>query len=268
MHGRSKGMDNYEGLVKMYDEEIFISKKTKEGYDKVLKRIDPLLCGWASRAYMPGYSFEDIKQEVSLIAIEGINAYDPTKKVKLSSFLQTHIKYKVISKIKSLNKLSNDASLLKLSDEQSFCSCESPEIDSYDNICRKCDYQPKPEYRSSRSEYSFSSLNKDFLTSGGEVAPYDSFVSNSDNFYFDGVDDFDKADIKIILERLEESLDEKTFKILKLVWIDGHSKEYAANQIGISGWAASQKLKKLLKNNIISDLLSDIRLKSLDIKDE
>jgi len=261
-------MKDYEGIVKMYDEEFFISKKTKQGYDKVLRRIDPLLCGWASRAYMPGYSFEDIKQEVSLIAIEGINAYDPTKKVKLSSFLQTHIKYKIISKIKSLNKLSNDASLLKLSDEQSFCSCELPEIDSYDNTCRTCNFPLKSEYRSSRSEYSFSSLNKDFLTSNGEVAPYDSFVSNSDNFYFDGIDDFDKADIKIVMERLEESLDEKTFKILKLVWIDGHSKEYAANQVGISGWAASQKLKKLLKNNVISDLFSDITLKNLDIKNE
>lgn len=261
-------MNNYEGLVKMYDEEIYISKKTKEGYDKVLKRIDPLLCGWASKAYMPGYSFEDIKQEVSLIAIEGINGYDPDKKVKLSSFLQTHIKYKVISKIKSLNKLSNDASLLKLSDEQSFCSCKFPEIDGYDNICKTCDFPPKPEYRSSRSEYSFSSLNKDFLTNNGEPMPYDSFISNSDNFYFDGTDDFSKTDLKIIMEKLKESLDEKTFKILKLVWIDGHSKEYAADQIGISGWAVSQKLKKLLKNNIISDILSDIKLKNLKVEDE
>ena len=261
-------MKDYEGLVKMYDEQLFISKKTKEGYDKVLAKIDPLLCGWASRAYMPGYSFEDIKQEVSLIAIEGINAYDPEKKVKLSSFLQTHIKYKVISKIKSLNKLSNDASLIKLSDEESFCSCSDPNIDSFDNTCRKCDCQPKPEYRSSRSEYSFSSLNRDFISGDGEVVPYDSFVSNSDNFYFNGEDAFDKADLSIALDRLSQCLDEKTFKILKMVWIEGHSKEYAASEVGLSGWAASQKLKKLIKNNIISDLLSDIRLQNLDIEDE
>jgi len=261
-------MKNYEGLVRMYDEEIFISKITKVGYDKVLKRIDPLLCGWASRAYMPGYSFEDIKQEVSLIAIEGIDAYDPEKKVKLSSFLQTHIKYKVISKIKSLNKLSSDASLIKLSDEERYCSCKNPDLDIFDNICRGCDSPPKPEYRSTRSEYSFSSLNNDLKLNSGEQVYYDSSVSNSDNFYFDGIDEYDKADMDIALDRLENSLDEKTFKILKLVWIDGHSKEHAATQVGITGWAASQKLKKLEKNNVIADLLSDIRLKNLDIKDE
>lgn len=261
-------MKDYEGIVKMYDEEFFISKKTKQGYDRVLKRIDPLLCGWASRAYMPGYSFEDIKQEVSLIAIEGIDAYDPRKEVKLSSFLQTHIKFKIISKIKSLNKLSNDASLIKISDERSFCTCSAASIDPYDNICKNCDLPPRSEYRSSRSEYSFSSLNNDFLSSNGEAIPYDGFVSNSDNFYFNGMDDYDKADLIIALERLEKSLDEKTFKILKLVWIEGYSKEYAASQVGLSGWAASQKLKKLIKNNVISDLLSDIKLKDLEIKDE
>lgn len=261
-------MKKFEGLVKMYDEEIFISKITKEGYDKILKRIDPLLCGWASRAFMPGYSFEDIKQEVSLIAIEGINAYDPDKNVKLSSFLTTHIKYKVISKIKSLNKLSNDASLVRLSDENAYCSCERPDIDTYYNICKACDSQPKPEYRSTRVEYSFSSLNNDLTLNSGEQVYYDSSVSNADNFYFDGINEYDKADIDIALERLEKSLDEKTFKILKLVWIEGHSKEYAASQVGITGWAASQKLKRLIKNNIISDLLSDIKLKELNVKDE
>lgn len=261
-------MKKFEGLVEMYDEKIFISKITKEGYDKILKRIDPLLCGWASRAYMPGYSFEDIKQELSLIAIEGINAYDPNKNVKLSSFITTHIKYKIISKIKSLNKLSNDASLIKLSDEKTHCSCETPDIDTYENICKTCDSPPKPEYRSSRSEYSFSSLNKDLLTNSGEQIPYDGMVSNADSFYFNGTSEYDKADIDIALERLEKSLDEKTFKILKLVWIEGHSKEYAASQVGITGWAASQKLKRLIKNNVISDLLSDIRLKDLDIRDE
>ena len=261
-------MKKYEGLVRMYDEDIYISKVTKQGYDKVLRRIDPLLCGWASRAYMPGYSFEDIKQEVSLIAIEGINAYDPTKKVKLSSFLQTHIKYKVISKIKSLNKLSNDASLIKMSEQDGCCSCDQPDIDSYDNVCKLCDMPPKSEYRSSRSEFSFSSLNNDLLTNNGEPMAYDGMVSNNDNFYSDGIDEFDKADLEIALQKLEDNLDEKTFKILKLVWIDGHSKEYAASQVGITGWAASQKLKQLLKNNIISDLLSDIMLKNLEIEDD
>ena len=100
---------HFEGTVKVYDEEIHINTTTKKGYERVLQRIDPLLCKMASKTYMPGYNFDDIKQELIVIAVEGVNAFDPKKNVKLSTFLHIHLRNKLISKIKSVNKLSNDA---------------------------------------------------------------------------------------------------------------------------------------------------------------
>ena len=70
-----RGEKNFEGMVKVYNDEIFISTKTGVGVDFVLKKMDPLLSKMASRTYLPGYRFEDIKQELSIIAIEGIKNY-------------------------------------------------------------------------------------------------------------------------------------------------------------------------------------------------
>lgn len=113
----------FEGTVRMYDEDVYINTATRQGYDRVLERIDPLLCKWASKTYMPGYTFEDIKQELSIIIIEGVNAFDPSKNVKLSTFLHTHLRNKLVSKIKSVNKLSNDAFSLYEESVKEICDC-------------------------------------------------------------------------------------------------------------------------------------------------
>ena len=255
-------MGNFEGSAKMFNEEIYISQITKKGYDKVLAKIDPLLCGWAGRVYMPGYSFEDIKQELSIIAIEGVNAYLPDKNVQLSSFLTTHIKNKLISKLKSVNKLSNDASMLKGEGLAPSCVCDGVS-GRKGEACSQCGLPRKKMYRSSREEYSFSSLNSDFIGNGGEIVQFESSVATSDNLYDDGLSEYDKADLDMALERLSKAIDPMTFDILKLVWVDGHSIKYAAKKVNVSNWSASSRLKRLVKNRIINDILSDMALKDM-----
>ena len=257
-------MGEFSGMVKMFDTEVYIDKKNKDGYEKVLHIIDPLICGWASRVYMPGYKFEDIKQELIIITIEGINAYDHSKKVKLSSFLTTHIRNKLISKLKSVNKLSNDASMLRPSGRP--CSCSNPEY--HKDGCLKCGMPKTMKYRSSKEEYSFSLMDASLNKMGNEGVLFQSSIANSDSLYDSGITDYDVSDIEIILKKLEKDLDEKTFQILKKVWIEGFSIKAAAQSVGITGWGASVRLKKLSKNEIIQDLLSKYRLKEISIENE
>lgn len=97
------------GIVRMYDEEFSIDKKSKRGYDKVLKKLEPMVCDWARKVYFGDMPFEDRKQEIYVMAIQGIENFKENKGVALSSFLHTHIRNKIISKIKSTNKKSNNA---------------------------------------------------------------------------------------------------------------------------------------------------------------
>ena len=99
-------------IVKMYDEEIEIDKSSGLGFDKVLKKIEPLILSLASKFKIDNYTKNDTAQELYLIAIEGIRSYDHNKSVKLSTFLHVHIHNKIISKLKSSLKKSNNASYL------------------------------------------------------------------------------------------------------------------------------------------------------------
>jgi RNA polymerase sigma factor (sigma-70 family) len=249
----------YEQFVEMYDEKIFVSTKTKQGYDKVLKKIDPLLCKWASKTYMSGYGFEDLKQELSIIIIEGVNAFDPEKKVKLSSFLHNHLKNKLISKLKSVNKLSNDAYGLTEETTKSICSCggifsEKGKV----NVCKECGNEYGPVYRSSREELIFSAMPKRSPSSGEEYMDFESSLSVSDGMFSTNGTPYDKIHLDMAIERLSSQVDAKTLTILKMVCLDGHSIKDAAKRVGLTGWAASMRLKKIKTNRIINDLLEDL----------
>jgi RNA polymerase sigma factor (sigma-70 family) len=259
---------DFKGIVKMYDEEVHINTLTKEGYARVLERIDPLLCKWASKTYMPGYTFEDIKQELALIIIEGVNAYDPSKKVKLSTFLHTHLRNKLISKIKSVNKLSNDAYSLHEKAELEICECGG--LISFKKIrnletrdvftkysCEECSKEYKPNHRRSREELVFSAMPKTDPRSGEEYAEFENCLSNSDNFYSNNSTPFERVDLELAIEKLSEMIDKKTYIILRMVCLEGHSIKDAAREVGLTGWAASMRLKKLERYKVINDLLAE-----------
>jgi len=228
----------YSGYVEMYEEKVYIDMKTKQGYSRVLERIDPLLCKWSSRTYLPGYTYEDIKQELSIIIVEGINAYDPDKKVKLSTFLHTHLRNKLISKIKSVNKLSNDA-------------CSLRELSAPGE-------EEKPKYRKSREELSFSAMAKVDPNSGEEYCEFQNTLSNSDSLYSEDGTVYERIDLELAIEKVASLVDEKTYIILRKVCLDGFSIKDAASEVGLTGWAASMRLKKLSKYKLITDMLGDL----------
>jgi DNA-directed RNA polymerase specialized sigma subunit len=230
--------NTYSGYVEMYEEKIYIDMKTKQGYARVLERIDPLLCKWSSRTYLPGYTYEDIKQELSIIIVEGVNAYNHNKKVKLSTFLHTHLKNKLISKIKSVNKLSNDASSLR------GATALEPDGD-------------KPKYRKSREELNFSTMAKTDPNSGEEYCEFQNTLSNSDSLYSEDGTIFERIDLELAIEKVGSLVDEKTYTILKRVCLDGYSIKDAAGEVGLTGWAASMRLKKLSRHKLITDMLGD-----------
>jgi RNA polymerase sigma factor (sigma-70 family) len=249
----------YAELVDMYDEKIFVNTETKEGYDKVLKKIDPLLCKWATKTYISGYHFNDIKQELSIMIIEGINAFDPDKKVKLSSFLHNHLKNKLISKLKSANKLSNDAYGLSEEKTKTICSCgglfsEKGKV----NVCKECGNEYGPVYRNSREELVFSIMPKRSPSTGEEYLDFESSLATSDGMFSSGKSEYDKVDLDLAIEKLSAQVDVKTRTILKMVCLEGFSISDAAKHVGITGWAASMRLKKIKANKILNDILEDL----------
>lgn len=256
-------MKNFEGVVQMYEEEILISKEKRTGYDKVLEKIDPLMRSMASSAYIPGFGFDDVKQELLRIAVEGIDSYDHDKSVKLSTFLHTHLRNKFISLIKHHHKIANDATSFDQPDYGK-CECGGSMVLIFKNQntadvskCSDCGKENQNSYRRSREEIVFSSIMIKSDDSE-EQTDFESVVANEDGiFQKDGYAQ-KEVDINTIISLIEKESDSKTAHILRRTCIDGVSIKDAAAEIGLTGWAASVRVKRLSENEKIRELLKEL----------
>jgi RNA polymerase sigma factor (sigma-70 family) len=224
----------YRAFVDVYNERYYVDTNTGEGFDKVLAKIDPLLNKFASTLYVPGFKFEDAKSELSIIAIEGIMSFDPHRDVKLSTFLHKHIHNKKISLIKSENKMSNDAFSLQLQEEKGEAS---------------------PKIRKVREALNFSQFKinnaKDEQTTLFENTIADDNASLESSIIKSR---YDKTEFESSLEKACERLDSKTKKIIELMYFEDYSIKDAADAVGLSGWAASMRLKKLASKSSIKNI--------------
>lgn len=227
---------HYRDNVRVYNETILVDTKTGEGIDKILKKIDPLLCKFASKYFVNNYSFEDLKQELAAIAIEGIYAYDATKGTKLSTFLQTHLTNKMISKIKSQNKMAKDAF-------------------AYDG-----DNSDESGYSKARDEIHFSQFNALLNRgNGGENIRFENNINQDDNIFENIKKDYRTVEFEISLQKVISRLnrvDRDTSRILELIYYKDYSLSDAARAVGLTHWAVTSKLKKLQNKQYIKEIFN------------
>jgi RNA polymerase sigma factor (sigma-70 family) len=265
---------HFSGNVKLYNEEFFINTTTGEGMPRLFKKIDPLLVKISKSIYISGYTFDDLKQELSIIVLEGLYSFDQTKGVKLSSFLHVHLHNKVISKIKQANKLTKHASTIKGDSEfPKVCECgcsvfyvkklnaanevESIQCDSCERIFRK-------NCRVSKKEFLFSELAS-VMPPDKSSGTNESTSGGSQNSILDRLDlepvfpvgmlPSKRIEIQESIDSICENVDDKTATILRMIALEDCSIKEAAEEVGLSQWAANLRLKGLVKNKNVRDML-------------
>ena len=83
---------------------------------------------------------------------------------------------------------------------------------------------------------------------------FESSISNDSNILGKHHDVYERADFLSSLSRLVSTMDAKTSKIIELIYLNDYSIKDAAEEVGLSGWAASMRLKNLSKNRMIKEL--------------
>jgi len=256
-------MNSFEGPIQMYEEEIFVNKETRLGYEKVLAKIDPLINGMAAKAYIPGHTFDDIKQELLRMAVEGIDSYNHDKSVKLSTFLHIHLRNKLISFIKHHNKISTDASYHDTSDYGK-CDCggvlkPASSEPQYSDVtkCPDCKKEFQNSFRRSREEIVFSSISISSDNSE-EQADFESIIANEDGMFQKDGYASKEVDIHAIISLIEKESDSKTAHLLRRTCVDGLPIKEAAAEVGLTGWAASVRIKRLSENEKVRELLKEL----------
>lgn len=210
----------YRTYVQVYDEVIYVDTFSGEGFDKIMLKIDPLLCKYAATTRIANASFEDVKNELAILALEGIQAFEPYRNVKLSTFLQTHLHNKIISKIKSDNRISHDAYGLYEKSADKFA-----------------------KIKKIRTEIQFSQFEKP--DGDAETLSFENSIADEGGLYAPGYSKYDLVDFETSLLKISSKLDSKTRRIIELIYFEDYSIKDAAEHVGLTGWAASLRLKKL-----------------------
>jgi RNA polymerase sigma factor (sigma-70 family) len=258
----------FQGTVKLYKDEFYVNANTGEGFDKILKKIDPLLFKISNKLFLPNYSPADVKQELAIIVIEGIRAYDPSKNAKLSTFLHVHLHNKIISKINSKNKMRNNATSFSESNTLPLvCECGSSNFyvnrkggEEVSRECSSCDKIYRKDIRVAKKEICFTDIASKAENSRSQQSADPSSIEDlfgEDSQIFGAkVSDFGRSETEASIDSICESLDEKTAQIVRLVAIEGLNIKEAAEEAGISPWNANLRLKSLSRKHNIRELLT------------
>lgn len=199
----------------MYDEDIYLDISSGLGVEKVLKKIEPLINKWATDIRFGDMPFEDRKQEIYIIALQGISNYDDSKGTKLSSFLHTHIKNKILSKIRSSNKKSNNANIY-MSDSSGYVK-EIPES----HILAGC-----------------------ADSTDGDSSLFDIYVDSSS--------ESSSSDLYIFKDELKSSLSKDEFELVEMLE-RGLSVKDISDELGENYWTVSKNIKKIRSSRVFKE---------------
>lgn len=244
----------FVGKAYVYDEEIYINTNTGDGYDRVVEKMKDFIEWYASRIRLSGFDKEDIKQLMYMILLDGIRRYNPEKHIKLSSFLYTHIKNRIATRIKEENRQSLNATY-----NESFykfvCPCGTSFIatkkDGMTINCGNCKRKINDEWKIRLKQ--FKPISLDMLVMSKNEEEDKIYGRELDNGFFENntknLNDMieNVKDLDVLLKN-ENPL---TRKIAELIYYKDYSITDIAQESGLSCWAVSLRLKKLKqKKNI------------------
>ena len=243
------------GTALIYDQEVFINTFTGEGYDVIAAKMKNYINWYSGKIRLAGFDRDDIKQLIATILFDGVRRYNPSLKIKLSTFLYVHIKNRIISRIKketrqSLNATYNDPNF------KIICGCGvsfvATKQEAFQMQCVGCN--KKIDNACIMLAEHCEPISLDCILSISSDDHNDSYPNKTINIYnnksgiiefFGRSDTIDEIDKNLDLKSILCDEDELTCKIAELMYYKDYSITDAAKEVGLTSWAASLRLKKL-----------------------
>lgn len=245
--------------------QVYIDTLSGEGVQEVLQVLNSFITYQASKVKFPSYSKEDIIQEIRLLALEAIPKYDISRNTNIITFLQNHIKNRIINLCKFVSEKRRRATYFKTEQIKVKCpKCKSffrASKDELYHICNKCGFSASSEsdiwrkYNMPVVSIPFSSIGCDSNSQGvNNQLSFIEYVSSTDNdleFISNNTLALEKvSNLKLDFMRVLDQLDDLNRKIILMI-IEGHTYKDIASEVGISEKAAYARAKKFMKKQKI-----------------
>ena len=132
------------GTVRLYDVDIYIDTRTGNGYDEVIRKLNPLIHKFMAKFHFNGNSAGDTRHDIIVHILEGIPKYNPNKNTKLSTFIEMRVNRRLINELRDKSRISKNATYLNIGTFHVVCQCGNDFIATINNgelsqtICQEC----------------------------------------------------------------------------------------------------------------------------------
>lgn len=244
------------GSVSLGKTSVSIDSRTGKGMQEVLDGLKKFISYQSVKSKFPNMGIDDVAQELNLLALEAIPKYNNTKNANMLTFLQGHIKNRLINKCKFVSEKKRRATFFNLTACKFRCpNCHNFFVSKLEYIeCPKCgavsdDKQAKwKQYNLPILPILFSMLDSrlpDDTTSIADLLP------DTQNFaVLAGKTDFDAEQVfryRLDFEKIMAGFDDINKAIVKML-IEGHAYRDIANKLGISEKVIHVRVNKILQN--------------------
>jgi len=244
---------------------VNLDTRTGEGIATILQYLKDFIRYQAMHISLPSHSTEDIIQELNIIALSAISDYDISRGANMLTFLQNHIKNRIIN----IYKFATEKCRTATHENFRFCKVKCPRCKQYSvydensgvlTHCKHCGYIKKPnvKWRSYPIPIGFISANEEFALQDGSVTTIQDHCSYDDITIINGRKDLHNEDelvTRLALSRSFARLDSATKKIL-LLFVEGHTMIEISNVVKLSTPCIKSKLQALRKNKAFIEIFS------------
>lgn len=250
------------GEVSLGKKTVYVDTRTGKGINDILFALRKFISYQSYKIKFPTMHPEDVAQELNLLAIEAIPKYEDDKNTNMLTFLQGHIKNRLINKCKYVSEKKRRATHLDLPE----CKLRCPTCKKYMftdaetvSICSRCGAATDNGLKWKRYNIPvlpilFSSLEKKMQSSGGGSSSEDSssledllptnqtFATLAGRNHY-GIDE--EVQFRLDFRKVYETLDDTNKKIVSML-LEGYAYRDIATKIGISEKATYARVAKIL----------------------
>jgi DNA-directed RNA polymerase specialized sigma24 family protein len=251
---------NIDGTYKVGNNKyLYLNSKTGEGFEKLISLMRGFLNHQLNTMEFPSFGRDDLEQEMLTLAMEALPRYDETKPANLLTFLQNHIKNRLINMCKFFSQKRRCATYISADSQKVRCnSCrtffrakQSLEV----LTCSKCGESAEKH----SGMWKFYNL----IAIPGQIAVDDSDAQleqeiDPDHAQFTAIGCGGSTlttDHGLDISKLLGQEDDVNRSIINLVY-QGYSRQEIALKLGLTSAAVSKNLAEVcnrLKNKITED---------------
>lgn len=255
--GSTNGVKWIKGYVPVgKNKQVYINSLTGQGIDEICNLLHKFIGYQTSITRFPYTNAEDVKQDIFVLAIEAIPNYNINKSANILTFLQNHVKNRLINRCKYVSEKKRTATYFKTTMIKVRCpNClRFFVVEKNKNVdCKYCGEVPQvkkwKKYNIPILPMSFSSLEDSLDDNSTGIIDFFSDENSLNSLLYGSKSVESIMNARIDFGKKYNKLD-NTNRIIISMLLQGHSAKDISKEVKITEKELADRILFLQKDNI------------------